>query len=78
MLTVTEKQCQASVKKWLASKSLYEATSGKGDDFCDAIGSAMFEMIQATYNDVKLYNNTHIHTYSPPAAVTGTVSVPMV
>lgn len=77
-LSLTEKQCVGIAKKRLAEANLYEATSGFGDDFHEALGKMLFDVAQIVYADTKLYVNTHIHTYAPPATVTGTVTIPMV
>lgn len=78
-MTLTKTQCGSIVRKHLAGKNLLEVTSGKGDDFADAIGEALFDVATALYGDVKTFANTHIHAYVPPTATaTGPAITPMV
>ena len=77
-LTLTKDMCGVIARKHLAEKNLMEFSSGKGDDFCDALAGMLFDVGQHVYNDIKLVHNLHIHAYTPPATVTGVVTVPMV
>ena len=71
---LTKAQCQKIVLAALASKNLVEMSSGQGQDFCDALGEALYNVLTQVNIDYML----HTHVCAAPASASGTPSTPIV
>ena len=68
MLPITKDECAQAVFKAFTKRNMLELSSGSGQDFCDAMGEALFEIV-SRINGIYM---THTHTCSAPASPSAT------
>lgn len=71
---LTKAECQQIVLAAFASKNLVEMSSGKGQDFCDAFGEALYNALAK----VNIAYMTHTHECTAPGSPSLTPSTPIV
>lgn len=71
---ITKAICQKEVLKALTKRNMVEMSSGSGQDFCDAIGEAVFEILK----QVNTVYMLHKHECTAPGSASLVPDTPIV